>query len=157
MSKIIQKSLYGSVAILKGYCKNCKETSFIINGEYQCCLEPVVKNIEKEITKRECIGENDRSIIPKKIKDEILEQQNFKCIYCEHNLLKPRWDAKRSKYFKHRIHFDHFVSWSYSRDNHKTNLYASCPLCNHLKSNKYFYDLISAREYLNEKRKERQA
>jgi len=155
MSKIIQKSIYGSVAILKAYCKKCEQTSFVVDGRYTCCGELLVKIPEKERIKREVEGEIRRSNISLKVKQEILEEQENKCIYCENILNELWWNKKKSKYIKLRIHYDHFVSWNYSRDNHKYNIFASCHICNSIKSDKYFADLISAREFINEERKKK--
>jgi len=155
MGKKIIKSIYGSVALLKGYCKKCKEYSFIIDGEYQCCNALSGEIYKKEIKKRESIGESRRSYISQKMKRDILESQNSKCIYCEKKLEEYFWHNLKGKHVKLRIHFDHFVSWNYSRDNHRNNIYASCHLCNGIKSDKYFYDLISAKEFINERRKEK--
>lgn len=155
MGKIITKSMYGNVALLKGYCNNCKNEAFIIDGEFSCCGTNPHEQFNKQRIKREIEGENVRTRISSKIKIKILEQQNNKCIYCEKELDGYVWDNKRSKYRKIVIHFDHFISWNYSRDNKENNLYASCNICNQIKSDKHFYNLISAKEYINEKRKEK--
>ena len=155
MNKRITKSLYGSVALLKGYCKSCQSNAFIIDGKFNCCDEEVIEQVETHKIKREIEGESERSHIPLKLKQEILLKQESRCIYCEKKLEGFYWSNSSSKFVRLRIHFDHFVSWKYSRDNHKNNLYASCNICNQIKSDKYFYDLISAKEYINAKRKEK--
>ena len=153
MSKSITKSYYGDVVLLKGYCKECKTKSFIIDGEFQCCDSKVSELHDKEIKKREIEGESKRSRIKKKVRLEILEKQNNKCIYCENDFDTPFWHDKKKRYIKIRVHFDHFISWNYSRDNQKNNLYAACHICNGIKSDKFFYNLISAKEYINERRR----
>jgi 5-methylcytosine-specific restriction endonuclease McrA len=133
-------------------CSSNVINSFIINGEFSCCNALVSEIYKKEKIKREVEGENRRSKIPLKTKKSILKEQDNKCIYCGKVLEGYVWDEKRSKFRKIKIHFDHFISWKYSQDNHKDNLYASCDICNNIKSDKYFYNLISAKEYINEQR-----
>jgi len=153
--KKVTKALYGTVAILKGHCKQCKTTSFIIDGRFTCCDDLVVKDYTEQVVKRETEGERKRSYIPLKLRKSILEKQNNLCRYCDEDLDSFVWNEKRSKHIKIKIHFDHFCPWNYSRDNRKTNLYASCHICNLIKSNKHFYDFESARKYINERRKEK--
>jgi len=152
----IIKSLYGSVAILKGYCPKCRHYSFVIDGLLKCCNTPFDETlIQKERIKREIEGESERSRIPEKVKKQILERQGNRCIYCDCALDDYVWNSKRTKYEKIKIHFDHFVAWDYSRDNKEYNIYASCHICNLIKSDKYFYDLTSAREYILSERKKK--
>lgn len=151
----IVKAIYGSVMLLKDYCNNCKCSAFIIDGCFTCCGEIVRKEYDSEKKIRECEGEDKRSIIPKKLKNKILEQQEGRCIYCEKQFDEYVWDQKRSKYTKLRVCYDHFAAWTSSRDNHEENLYASCQICNGIKSDKFFYNLISAKEFINERRKEK--
>jgi len=147
MRKII-KSLYGNIALLKAYCPFCKAYSFIIDGCFVCCERKYEDIPINEIKKREIVGETERSYIPLKVKKEILESQEHKCIYCNCNLSGHIWDTRNSKFIKVKIHYDHFVSWNYSQDSHPSNLVASCHICNLIKSDKYFKDIISARDFI---------
>lgn len=152
-SKKIIKSIYGSTALLKAYCFICKAYSFIQNGVFVCCNR-VYENIpKKEILKRESAGQRNRKRLPKKVKNRILEAQNHKCIYCDIDLNdKYVWDNKRAKFIKIKVHFDHFVSWNYSRSDQASNLVAACHLCNGIKSDKYFTDIQSAADYILSRR-----
>lgn len=153
MKKTITKSYYGSCCIPKGYCENCKNTVFIIDKHYTCCGQPFIDNAVKEKKQRVCNTEYTRSYITKKIKFEVLQEQDNRCIYCDMLLSNNAWNNKTCKYTKLQIHYDHFEPWIYSGNNNKYNLYASCHICNLIKSDKHFINLISAREYINEKRK----
>jgi len=155
MAKTITKVLYGSTAILKGYCKECQQNAFILGGRFACCNALVEQNYDRERVKREVEGENKRGRVPWKVKQKILAQQENRCIYCEKTLNKHIWNTEIKRYVKLRLHFDHFVSWEYSRDNNEYNLYASCHICNGIKSDLFFYNLGSAKEYILEKRKEK--
>ena len=147
------KVLYGSKTMIRMYCSKCKTNAFVIDGILQCCDSEIEMpdTIEKE--KRESTGEQYRSRIPAKIKKAILESQNNKCIYCNSDLDGWVLNNKKNKYIKIRTHFDHFICWNYSRDNHQYNLVASCHICNGIKSDKCFYDIISTKDYINEKRR----
>ena len=152
MKKVI-KSLYGSIALHKSYCPKCKKYSFIQDNKLACCDYLISELPNYEFIKRESEGETFRSIIPLKVRKEVLQKQENKCIYCDINLINGYiWNVKRSRYQKVKIHFDHFISWNYSRNNEEQNIVASCDICNHIKYDKYFPDIISAREYILEKR-----
>ena len=156
MIKKITKSYYGSTIMLKVYCKACKRESFVIDGELSCCNAIIVDDFEREHKKREIQTEFVRSRIKKNVKENILDKQDGKCIYCELDLRQPFYfDPKHKKYRKMRIHFDHFVAWVYSGDNSKENLYASCPICNLIKSDKHFVDIATAKDYILEERRKR--
>ena len=76
----------------------------------------------------------------------------YQCDWSSDVCSSDLWNDKRKKYIKLKIHYDHFVPWVYSGDNSGPNISASCHICNSLKSDNHFYDLISAKEYLNAKR-----
>lgn len=154
MKNILIKSHYGNVVLPKGYCNFCKDYAFIINNELSCCGRRP-SSFSKEKSKRECLSESTRSVIPKKIKAQILDQQDNRCVYCNCTLDGYIWHPKRLKQVKIRVHYDHFVPWVYSGDNHKNNIYASCNICNQIKSDKHFKDVISAREYILDERKQK--
>lgn len=147
MAKII-KALYGSIALLKAYCPFCRAYSFIQDGKFLCCDAKYRDIPTKEVIKRESEGEYKRSRIPYKIKKRVLARQENKCIYCGCELEGYIWSEKKAKFIKSKLHFDHFVPWTYSRDNAEDNFVASCSRCNLKKSDKYFKDVISAREYI---------
>lgn len=146
----IKKSFYGKIVILQAYCAHCKGYSFLQDGFLSCCGQELQDIPSRETLKREIEGEKRRSRIPTKIKKQILEEQNNKCIYCGIELGESAW--VRGKLRRSKIHFDHFVSWNYSQDNSKYNLVASCDLCNLIKSDLYFVDVVSARQYILSKR-----
>ena len=154
MKKTLIKSLYGSVALLKAYCKSCKSYAFLIDGELKCCGEKIQDDFDNEKIKRECRTERIRTKISQKIKQQILIEQENRCIYCENVLNEYIYNTKKERFIKNIIHFDHFVAWIYSGNNQKQNLFASCSICNHIKYSKHFYNLESAKEYiLNEREK----
>jgi 5-methylcytosine-specific restriction endonuclease McrA len=156
MRKSITKALYGSVALLRAYCPNCRRWTFLIDGVMQCCDQKYDLLVEREKIKRMSQSESERSMLPLKLRKEVLKSQDYKCIYCEADLQNNLvWDSKKSKYVNQKIHYDHFIAWIHTGDNHKQNIVASCNFCNQIKSDKYFYNLISARDYILEQRKKR--
>lgn len=155
MKRNIQKTIYGSATLAKVYCNKCQCRAFVIDGLKQCCLTELSNIPEKETIKREALGETERSIIPKKLIKELLLKQENKCIYCEHSFDKLFWDRTKSKFIKLIVNTDHFVCWNYSRDNSQGNIYISCHICNGIKHSKHFSDVISAKEFINERRKEK--
>ena len=87
-----------------------------------------------------------RKRIFKSIKDIILKEQNYKCIFCGCDL--GGYVLKRGNLIKLKTHFDHFIPWVYSRDNLYKNLNASCNICNQIKSDMCFDDLKQAAKYI---------
>ena len=153
-TKETEKVLYGSVAILRAYCNDCDTEAFIISGLLQCCDRPY-KIPEKINLQREIEGKHKRGYIPAKVKRKILKQQKNKCIYCGEDLDGFIHNKKKDRVVELRTHFDHFVSWNYSRNDGKSNLVASCQICNGIKSDHYFQNITCARKYILERRKEK--
>lgn len=86
---------------------------------------------------------NDLSIYRKILFDEFEEH---KCFYCEKEL-KPG-----------DIHVDHFIPWSFIKDDNLWNLVLSCPQCNLKKSDRltpdiYVENLIQRNHIITEKNK----
>jgi len=152
-TKKCMKSWYGNEAILKGKCPKCKGEAFIIEGKYQCCgLSAEVP--EKITEKRESTTRYRRGGVPKHIKKEITAAQNNKCIYCGNDLNGWYWDVNKCRYIKYVTHFDHFLPWSSRQDDHKSNLYATCSLCNLIKYSKIFKDIEEAKAHILPRRKQ---
>lgn len=149
MKKAI-KSLYGNVVILKGWCSDCKGYYFVLNGELQCCGKHF-ELPEEEITKRESKTWEPRGF-SKKDKEYCLNEQNHCCIYCGIGLNDSYWDGKRKRYISAEIHFDHFIPYVYSQNNSKSNIIASCHICNLIKSSKCFPSIDEARVYIQSRR-----
>lgn len=138
--KIIQKALYGNVALHRGFCHKCKQMALIIDNRFQCCLleaGPPERERKKRISET---PDGYHKQLPPKIKRKILDDQDYCCIYCGVNL--------HGKI----IHYDHFVPWAYSQNNAETNMLASCNRCNLVKSDMYFQTIEEARIYILGKR-----
>ncbi len=140
--RTIEKTLYGAMALYRDVCPSCKVEAFVINGEFPCCGHLYSSKPEREKIKREAETSHQRAPIPLKTKKRILEEQGFKCIYCDLPL------NLRFKGIKNSIVFDHFIPWNYSQDSREHNVYASCYECNSIKSGKFFVDLISEKLYI---------
>lgn len=153
--KVLVKAQYGSVSLLKAWCINCKQYAFVLEGVLQCCNSMIEDNFDKEVVKRELEGASKRPVFPAKFKRQILITQDNKCIYCGEKFGDYVWNSKKYKFVKLRIHFDHFIAWGYSRNNQKTNVVASCQVCNLLKTTNHYKSLTVARKAINEKRKEK--
>ena len=152
--KPIMKSMYGSKVLLKGWCPDCKGYYFLIKGELQCCGKRLAQIPGNEITKRESETPNKRGFSAKD-KKEALEEQDYCCIYCGTDLMGYEWNPQKEIYVKVKIHYDHFIPWSYSGDNQKSNVLASCSTCNLLKSDLYFRTIEEAKEYIMSRRQAR--
>jgi hypothetical protein len=150
--KSVVKTLYGKVVLLRSFCPWCKAMAILRDGRYLCCDRPVTLP-EKVELKRMCEPDfKHRSLINSRIKKEILEEQNNKCIYCRLDFDKPIWNRKRLRYEKVRIEYDQFDAWIRSGDTRKNNMFAACRECNAIKGSRYFPTIDEARVWiLNER------
>mgnify|MGYP000512239202 CR=1 FL=1 len=140
-------ALYGNTQLIRAYCKDCNQFSFVIDSLLQCC--------EKEHTespthiKRMTETDFRRKLPPLNQRKQVLEAQNNQCIYCERTLNQKTW--KGSQWVRLRVHWDHWVPFIYSQNNSIHNFVASCHLCNSLKGTLIFDDLDKAKIYLNQR------
>lgn len=150
----VQKVLFGNQVLYRGFCEACQEGAIIIDGEMQCC-DAMVDKIDITTTVRACATKKNRSLLGLKIRRRILIKQDFMCIYCDGGLDDYVRDKASGEYIAPKVHFDHFVPWSYSGDNDESNMVASCSRCNLHKNNKMFNTIDGAREYIMKKRGKR--
>lgn len=141
-------ALFGNVSILRGYCYDCQSRAFVIDGDLQCCgktfkklLVPIVEieRVSIPVLMRKLPGLAERN--------EILQRQEYSCFYCDRRL--GSWvDGRKQKQVKLRLHWDHWVPFSYNQDNRGDNFVAACHQCNARKSNLMFQTVEEARVYL---------
>jgi hypothetical protein len=156
MNKVLTKQIYGSVCIPRAYCKEGGDTVFIVNNEYSCCGSKYVDTAKKEKLIRIVQSDHIKRKIKDSLRKEILEHQKNKCVYCDCDLTVSHiYRADKCKYIKMSVHFDHFEPWAYGGNNHKSNMNASCCICNLIKADHHFINIESARLYINERRKEK--
>lgn len=144
--------LFGNVSMLRGYCSKCKTHALIIDGVLQCC-DTKIETIDANSLHRESEAKGARAF-GKLLKKELVELQNNKCIYCEKEF--DSYVMRNNKFIQLKVNIDHFVPWTFVENTKKINAVAACQICNGIKSNKHFPDLVSAKEYINAKRKEKQ-
>jgi hypothetical protein len=132
-------SLYGSVALERGYCENCKAMAIIKGGIFQCCDTPV----ENAPTKFERMSQPfyGRKTPTKADKDRIINKQGNKCFYCDVTFGSIRF--RRGLPFTIKIEWDHKLPFAYSQNNHVDNFVASCHVCNGIKSDNLFQTIQS--------------
>lgn len=144
-------SLYGNVAIQRAYCYACGGTAFVIDGYLQCCGR--WWKHEPDRIKREVEPEYKRRGPGLKEQRQILEAQDYRCIYCECAFHSIRF--RRNRPIRLRIEWDHDIPFAYSQNNHTSNFVAACQVCNGLKSDLIFKDLDEARIRLRMRRAEK--
>jgi 5-methylcytosine-specific restriction endonuclease McrA len=146
--------LYGTVALPKGHCPNCDLTSFIIDNKYQCCdTYAAITSYDKRI--RYSIQLRSRKKPSSVHQHEQLVRQEFLCFYCGLGLKEPHYNQRKNKFVYIFIHWDHFIPYSFMKDNKDINFVASCSICNLIKSNKIFDSPEEARKYVIKKRKQK--
>jgi 5-methylcytosine-specific restriction endonuclease McrA len=132
---------YGNVSIQKGWCSKCQYLAFVIDNKLQCCDAPYKQPIKS--VKRETSPEYKRKQISKGEKKKILNDQNYRCFYCEQEFGSIK--KRRDREFVLRIHFDHIVPFAYSQNNHVYNFVAACNVCNLIKSSSIYESLDDAK------------
>jgi len=137
-------SLYGNVAIIKGYCPVCKGYAFIRNGKLLCCDYALDAKPDKY--KRESIPEQRRHLPPLKFRLEQLEKQENRCFYCNRHFGNVVY--KKNKTIKLRTHWDHKIPYALSQNNEIYNFVAACHICNAMKYSKVFQTKDEAQVYL---------
>jgi len=143
--------LYGNVGIVRVYCHACRMWAFVLDGIKQCCDKPVDSRPER--SKRIMEPPFERKVPSPKEKQEILQGQDYRCIYCD----KTFGDVvqRRKKDLVLRIEWDHRICFAYGQNNHVSNFVAACQVCNRIKSSLVFSDLDEARLHLSIKRREK--
>lgn len=149
MSKI---SLYGSVALKKDYCSDCKSDAFVVGGIIKCCGRAIgdigITAVKREI---ESLGKR----LGTSFKNRILNAQHYGCYLCGVDLRQVWFYRRGSKMHKLHTEFDHFIPRSFCASNEFENIYAMCNLCNKYKSSKMFNTRQDAIDYVVERRKSR--
>jgi hypothetical protein len=88
-----------------------------------------------------------------KLGKEILAWQNGQCLYCGIHI--GSFYKRGTEVFVSKLHWDHFVPFSYLQMNPKINWVASCDVCNQIKTDKIFNDLREARGYIEAQRRKK--
>ena len=145
-------SFYGRSALLRKYCCDCKTTSFVLDGYYQCCDKPDEKKEIKYMTER--ISECFRGSLAAEFKRKILALQKHRCHYCGLDLSRVWYYIDKYGCAREiRVNFDHFIPASYCANESLENIYAVCNICNRYKSSKIFNSIGELRKYLQETKK----
>ena len=140
--------LYGNVALESAFCSDCRSWSFVFKGKLACCDRPIVA--EPHRIKREVEPEFRRRLPSAAEREEILNQQNHQCIYCECTFGMQFLRNGRKRIL--RVEWDHALPFSYSQNNNANNFVAACQVCNRLKHDFIFSSLDEARVYLADQR-----
>lgn len=144
-------ALYGNLAIPRVWCPECQSHALVVGGKIACCgtiVPTITDGVERmsEPVQR-------RNLPSKKVRDEILQEQDYRCLYCE-----SRFGATHKRggtVVVLRIHWDHRVPYSYDQDNRDKNFAAACHVCNSIKSDLQFRDLAEAMVVLAGKRRDK--
>jgi 5-methylcytosine-specific restriction endonuclease McrA len=136
--------LYGNVQIPKAWCNDCGRTAFVIDGMLMCCDVPVDSTPERY--KRECEPQQHRKLPPLRERQRQLEQQDYRCFYCERAFKSSVF--KKGRIVKLRIHWDHMVPYALTQNNRKENFVAACHICNSIKGDLCFQTVDEARIHI---------
>ena len=140
-------ALYGNTGIVRGYCYKCRRYSLVVGGLLQCCDRRVeaapadIKRMSDPEGRRRKLRVNER--------DEILQAQNYRCLYCDVSL--NGYVFYRGQQRRVRETWDHMVPYDHTLNNHASNFAATCQFCNAWKSNLIFKSVDEVRIYVTAK------
>lgn len=140
-------AVYGNVQIVRADCYACGHYALVIDGELQCCGRRV--EAEPVQIKRMSQPEAHRRHPSARHKREILEAQNYRCLYCD--VLLDGYVFYRGELRKVRLTWDHMAPYSYTLNNHAENFAATCQFCNAWKSSLIFKTVDEVRIYVETK------
>jgi len=150
IKKKTRLTLYGKVAMVRTWCKDCLTMTLVVDNKLQCC--DTDSRAIPEQWRRESEPTANRRQPRESLKKQILKDQEHRCLYCEQafsKTVKVSGKAKKSRVTKLRITWDHFIPYSYSKSRDDDNWVAACQFCNSWKSNLLFSTVEEARIYLN--------
>jgi len=144
--------LYGSVALKRQFCPECREDAIVLDGELQCCDRPVtVARKYRRISENRIPRQRPRRVM----RDWLLNIQGNRCAYCGSVFGEFIENTKTGKVIQVRLQWDHAVPYSFLRTNPKNNWLAACHICNGIKNNKMFDSLADARAVVVRRRAKR--
>jgi hypothetical protein len=143
-SKEAYVGLFGNAAVITAWCKSCSKFSFVLEGELQCC-DALSSDIPTKWIQE--IQALDKRLKPSsELQTDKLIEQEWCCAYCERRF--GDFVYLKGKRKKLQVQWDHFVPYSYSRNNNGSNFVASCHICNRMKSSFCFETMEEAKLYL---------
>lgn len=140
-------AIYGNVQIIRADCYACGRYALVIDGALQCCGR-LVETEPVEI-KRMSQPEARRRTPNAAHKKEILEAQNYRCLYCDISL--DGYAVYRSQLRRVQLTWDHMAPYAYTLNNHPENFAATCQFCNAWKSSLIFRTVDEVRIYVEAK------
>lgn len=140
-------ALYGNVVIPRIYCQRCDCMALIVENRFTCCDR--LCSIETAIVKRMISPVYARKTPKKTAQNKILEEQDFKCIYCEKRF--GSYCVYHGKVKAVKITWDHFDPFCFSQNNHDQNFVAACQFCNAWKHAGIFKTIEEIKLYVKDK------
>lgn len=141
-------AIYGNVLMARAHCWKCKRFSLVVDGEIQCCGRQIETNPEEVLQISQ--PESRRRRLSAVHRREILQTQNYKCLYCGISLIDS-YAFYHGQVRKVRVNWDHMAPYTYTLNNHKENYAATCQFCNSWKSSLIFKTVDEVRAYVEAK------
>lgn len=89
----------------------------------------------------------------KRLKEAIIEKQGGSCFYC--GIAFGEWFMHRNRLICVKVHWDHFVPFSYCFRNDSKNYVAACSECNLIKTSHMFDSTQDTIDYVRKRRTEK--
>ena len=126
--------MYGNVALVRAFWPECGVWAVVREGHLQCCYHRYGGDPRR--IKRMCESPQIRRCPSVEAAKEILDAQNNRCLYCDHEFGDAVFYKGRRRLIK--LHWDHMVPWDYTQNNSDENFAAACSICNGIKSDLVF-------------------
>lgn len=144
--------------MLRAKCPRCHEFALIIDNAYGCCGARFQNTpTDKMRIRRMSNAYGFRQKLQRHEQKKILDQQKDRCIYCEAQIPGYKWSPRTRSFIPRAIHWDHFSPFAFTGSNDAANFVASCDECNQIKSDKHFINVVAAREYIHERKRNKAA
>ena len=142
---------YGNVQLERAMCPNCRQLSFLRNGETICCLREIRKPLTGFEQGSEPSKQKGRKRRPSPTAQAIiLNRQGNRCLYCHQCFGSEQ--IRYGRIIVLRVNWDHIIPYAYTMNSKASNFAAACQVCNALKASKVFKDIDSVRLYLEVER-----
>ncbi len=151
MKPRVHTAIYGNIALLRGYCSECKGYAFILEGKMACCGERSTDAPERFKRMSDCPEFRRGPSV--KWQKYIMAQQHCRCFYCNRTFGSTVY--RSTKPVRLKVNWDHINPYTYSLDNRNQNFVAACHVCNGIKSSLIFRSVDDATIYILERWKDK--
>lgn len=136
-------------SLLQFICPHCHQKQ-LTGLDFKCrTCSQIISDYKICDVRQVCAPRRKRKPPPPLLQRQLLEDQEFKCLYC----LRPFGTQiiKNGNPYVLRPVFDHILPFNYCFNNDFSNFAATCQFCNSFKSDRVFKDIEAIQRFCREK------